>query len=255
MKDRDVARYWNNNATAWMEHIHEYGNPIRDLFNTPAFNEFIGDFPGKQVLDVGCGEGRNARFLAGRGARVTGMDISGGLITFARQQEGKEPLGIDYVEASVSDLSVFDDNSFDAVVSVMVLMDVAELDTGSREIYRVLKPGGRYAFSVRHPCFITRDFRIVKNESGDARLLVGQYFDHQPRLERIFSTRTDKPMVVPKFPYTLSDYINYTVNAGFRIEQVLEPRPSVESCERHSPLRFWRKHAANFLYLRALKPG
>jgi len=60
------------------------GDPVGIL---PCLLEFLGDVAGRSVLDAGCGEGYLARVLAGRGARVTGIDLSPRLIEMARKKD------------------------------------------------------------------------------------------------------------------------------------------------------------------------
>jgi len=121
--EQEVARYCDENANLWPDHVRKGWDVYREYFNNPAFFEFIGDLSGKTVLDAGCGEGHNTRLLARSGARMTGVDISQRMIELARREEQREPLGIRYEVASFSDLSVLDDVSFDVVVSSMALMD------------------------------------------------------------------------------------------------------------------------------------
>ena len=120
----------------------------RDGLNTPAFFEMLPDVDGLPGLDVGCGDGHNTRLLAGRGARVTGIDISKTFIRHAREAEAVQQLGIDYKLASAVDLP-FDEASFDFATAFMSLMDIPETERVLAEVFRVLKPGGRLLF-VEH---------------------------------------------------------------------------------------------------------
>ena len=104
MKDdfsvEDVARYWDENAAGWAEQVRRGADVAREWLNNPAFLAFVGDLRGKRVLDAGCGEGYNTRILARRGTRMTGVDISERMITLARDEERREPVGIDFTRAS-----------------------------------------------------------------------------------------------------------------------------------------------------------
>jgi len=136
----DVARYWDDNAAAWAEQVRRGADVAREWLNNPAFLELIGDVRGRRVLDAGCGEGYNTRILARRGGRLTGVDLSERMIALARAEERREPLGIDYVRTSYTDLGAFGDASFDAVVAFMSMMDGPRFDLAMREAFRVLAP-------------------------------------------------------------------------------------------------------------------
>ena len=138
----DVARYWDENAAGWAEQVRRGADVAREWLNNPAFLAFVGDVRGQRVLDAGCGEGYNTRILARRGARMTGVDVSERMIALAQDAERREPFGIDFRRASYTDLGMFADASFDAVVSFMSLMDGPRFDLAMRETFRVLRPGG-----------------------------------------------------------------------------------------------------------------
>lgn len=254
--DSAVAREWNGNARTWTDQVRGGRDVYREYFNNPAFLPFIGDLVGKVVLDAGCGEGYNTRILARSGAQMTGVDISGRMIALAQEEERREPLGIRYEAASFTDLSPFEANSFDAVVSFMALMDGADLAAAIREIYRVLRPGGELMFSVLHPCFITRDVGWIRDEAGRrVAIRVGSYFDTAPYIDHWhFQGAIGVPdFSVPRFPRMLSEYVNTVTKSGLLLREIEEPRPTAEACEQHPWLARWREHAALFLYLRASK--
>ncbi len=257
---KKVAEYWDGNADLWTDHVRQGWDTYREYLNNPAFFRFIGSLKGKKVLDAGCGEGYNTRILARKGAQVVGVDISQKMIRHARQAERREPLGIRYEITSFSNLSLFEDGSFDAVVSTTALMDGPDYAETVKEFFRVLRPHGDLFFSVSHPCFMTRGFGWVRNENDEpVKLTVSDYFRRRPYVERwkfseLPTDQAVEPFAVPNFPRTLSEYLNTLIETGFILKKIHEPRPSAKTCQQYPWLRKWRSIAALFFYVHAQKP-
>jgi SAM-dependent methyltransferase len=113
----------------------------------------LGPVTGQDVLDVACGHGRLTRELARRGARVRGVDLSGKLLAKAREAEDAERLGIQYVHADVTTPGVVGSAEFDAATCNFGLSDIDDLDGAIVTVSHALRPGGRFVFSILHPCF------------------------------------------------------------------------------------------------------
>lgn len=261
--EAEVAEKWNRNATVWTKEVRSGLDLYRELYTFPAFLDFAPDVRGKRVIDLGCGEGTNTRAFAKRGGLMTGVDLSEAMIEQARLQEEKEPLGIAYHVGSYGDLSSLPEEHFECAISTMALMDGPDLPAAFRASYRVLKHGGTLCFSVLHPCFVTPAIRWLRDEQGGySGLRVGRYFDTQPFVDRWRFKRDqnahaveepEQPFEVPRFPRTLSDYINALVAAGFRIARLEEPRPSGKLAREHEWLNRWHQHAPLVLFGLAVK--
>ena len=110
---------------------------------------FAGLKEGEIVLDLGCGAGLDLYFYAtavGQNGRVYGLDISDDMVNKAKKN--MEVVGIKNAEISVgeSDNLSFNDNFFDVVASNGIYNLSPDKEAVMREVYRVLKPGGRTVF-------------------------------------------------------------------------------------------------------------
>ncbi len=106
----------------------------------------LGDIHGKTVLDVGCGSGKNSVLLAKRGASVIAMDISEPMIHVARQRtiDNEVSTGVSFMSASAHNFPLGDE-SVDLVFGIAILHHL-DLQLVSREVFRVLRKGGRAIF-------------------------------------------------------------------------------------------------------------
>jgi len=256
--EEHVARCSDENAKLWAEQVQRGLDIYREYLNNPAFFKFVGALKGKKVLDAGCGEGYNTRIMARMGARATGVEISPALVKIARRQERGEPLGIRYYVGSFTDLSMFEDASFDMVISTMALDASPNLEKAAGEFLRVLNPAGEFFFSILHPCFVTKGLGWIRDETGeDSKLTISRYFDESPRLEEwkfTYGPLQTEPFVTPAFYRTLSCILGTLARTGFALKDIEEPRPSEEACMKFPGMRKWREHAALFLYVQCEKP-
>ena len=259
--DEAVGRCWEGNAAAWTKLSRMGFDVYRDLINTPAFLGMLPDVAGLSGLDVGCGEGTNTRLVAQRGARMTAIDIAPTFIRHASEAEAKEPLGISYRVAS-SQRMPFADASFDFAMATMSLMDMSRQDLALAEVFRVLKPGGFFQFSILHPCFTTPYRKTVRDATGkELYVQLAGYFDPQNGEieEWIFSAAPAEAREglakfrVPRFHRTLSGWMNLIVDSGFAIERLHEPFADEALAAKYPSVRDTRL-VGYFLHVRCRKP-
>jgi ubiquinone/menaquinone biosynthesis C-methylase UbiE len=262
MDHEEVGRYWDENAEVWTELVRAGYDHYRDGLNTPAFLEMLPDVNGLSGLDVGCGEGYNTRLLARRGASMTGIDISRNFVNYAREAEAGHSLGIRYEIASAVELP-FESATFDFVAAFMSLMDISETERVLAEVFRVLKPGGFFQFSIIHPCFDTPHRKNLRDETGYTYAIeVGGYFrGREGEVEEwIFHSappeaRERLPLFrIPVFMRTLSSWLNRLVEADFVLERFGEPYPGDEAVQVRPGLQD-AQIVAYFLHIRARKPA
>jgi SAM-dependent methyltransferase len=123
--------------------------PLETFTMIPAARlvRFARVSPGETVLDVACGTGVVATTAARRGAHVRGLDLSPALIERARQNAAIAGVSIDFVDGDAEALP-YADASFDVVLSQFGHMFAPRPEVAIAEMVRVLRPGGRIAFST-----------------------------------------------------------------------------------------------------------
>ncbi len=212
--NQSTASVYDRAAGNWARH-----EPVllSDYTARPFVLEACEPIAGLKVLDLGCGEGYVARQIATRGAgSVIACDISAGMIAQARQAEAANPLGIDYRVGDACDPLGLAENDFDLVIAVFLFnyLDTAQTTAVMREAHRVLRPGGRFIYTVPHPLlpfFRPKQppFWFDRGESG--------YFDGRDVLFEGRIWRRDGVDVPVRCVHkTFTDYFDAMTAAGFR---------------------------------------
>lgn len=106
--------------------------------------------PGESLLDVACGTGNASLLAAGRGATVTGLDLTPKLLGIARERAAEAGLQIEFVEGNAQELP-YPDASFDAALSVFGSMFAPDHAETAAELVRVVRPGRRIAVAAWTP--------------------------------------------------------------------------------------------------------
>jgi 2-polyprenyl-3-methyl-5-hydroxy-6-metoxy-1,4-benzoquinol methylase len=137
--------------------------PLEAMTTPPAATlvNFVAIKPGESVLDVGCGTGVTTVTAARKGAKVTGLDLTPALLERAKFNAQQAGVTIDWHEGDAEALP-FKDQQFDVVISQFGHMFAPRPAVAVAEMLRVLKPGGRIAFSTWPPeLFTGRMFALV----------------------------------------------------------------------------------------------
>ncbi len=126
----------------FLNHFLSLGIDI--LWRKKAIKELRALQP-KQILDIATGTGDFAiEALALKPDKVTGVDISEGMLEFGRKKLAQRNL-TDKIELRLGDSEklLFDDNTFDAVIVAFGVRNFENLEKGLADMFRVLKPGGK----------------------------------------------------------------------------------------------------------------
>lgn len=157
----------------WAAFYDSYPNPTVAADDI-AFPAFWGDLQNLDILEIGCGTGRHTTRLAS-GNRVTGIDISPGMLAAAR---GKLPDHVRLINGDFINCDDFGPASFDVAITSLVLEHIADLDAFFTRLAVVLRPGGRFLLSEIHPAR-TADGIFAHFRDGDAEYHLTSY-PHTP---------------------------------------------------------------------------
>ncbi|PRH76772.1 SAM-dependent methyltransferase [Streptomyces solincola] len=207
--------WWDRNADEYQSEHGSFLGDDRFVWGPEGLDEaeagLLGEVAGRDVLEIGAGAAQCARWLAARGARPVALDLSHRQLQHALRIGDAPPL----VEADAAALP-FRDGSFDLACSAYGAVPfVADPVRVFREVRRVLRPGGRWVFSVTHP--IRWAF---PDEPGPEGLSVAaSYFDRTPYVEQDERGRA----VYVEHHRTLGDRVRDVVAGGFRLVDLVEP--------------------------------
>ena len=211
--DLELDGGWSQSAEAWIALAPEHAT--RKLLLDPVLLAEAGDVTGKRILDLGCGEGRFSRILAQRGGRTVGIDPIRRLVKEAQRHAS----GVERYAMASGEQLPFADQSFDAVVAYLCLIDIPDFRAAIRESVRVLRPGG---------VMLVANVSNLASSSGnpvydaDGRFA---YYAVDNYLEEHAVTLEWAGLRIRNWHRPLSDYMDAYLDAGFVLRRYIEPRP------------------------------
>jgi SAM-dependent methyltransferase len=186
------------------------------------FKAMFPDLSGKSVLDLGCGYGWHCKYAVECGAKqVLGIDLSEKMIREAGEKNADPRIAY-----RVCGLEEYDypADSFDCVVSNLVLHYLPDIDAIFRKVFRTLKAGGVFLLNIEHPMFtagVNQDW--VYDPDGKPRHWpVDDYFYPGERVTHFLGQR------VAKQHHTLTQLLMGLIHEGFRLEAVEEAMPDAD---------------------------
>ncbi len=199
----------------------------------PTFLRVVGDVRGLRLVDLACGNGYLSRHFARAGAEVVGVDASAPIIARAKAREAKDPLGIRYLTADVTQRIPLESETVDVVASNMALMDMEDAGAAILEVARLLRPGGRFVASLSHPCF---------DQGSSSTWIMERFFRRTQVWRKIARYRhpfadempwgiEERTVTTMGYHRPLSWYARALRDAGFLIRSLEEPEPTKEFIE------------------------
>lgn len=198
-----LSKQYNNFANAYSQQLS-----TQDAVGNRKFYEVLSgvDLVGKEILDVGCGDGADLIKFKSFGAEVWGVDPSKEFVGMAKNQLAGECVMIGKAEKLP-----FESESFDIVVSKYSLQNVLDTSQAMAEIARVLRSGGDFVYLTKHPL---RQF-LEKLQTPNAG---SDYFSQQIVDSFIYN----KTLHLKEPTHTLSEYFSKEVLENFELVNFVE---------------------------------
>lgn len=218
------------------------GGGFQTVLMAPTLSRMLQIQPGERVLDIGCGNGIFSRHLARLGAEVVAADFSSKLIEFAKAHPDEVSGSISYQVADATDeaqllaLAGPDMQPFDAIVCNNAMMDMPAIEPLYRAVRKLLRPGGRFVFTIMHPCF-----------NGQAVSLQAELINYAD--EPVFSIKvsgylsaevikgkaiTDQPLLQYYWHRPLHQLLNPAFEAGLVMDRLEEPPYRIDNASKNT---------------------
>ena len=218
---RPSSRSWEPVADWYAGWVGPEGSKYHRAVAIPALLDLLVPRPGERILDVGCGPGVLAPYVADAGAAFTGVDASPKLIAYARRRHGRHGRFIVGDATRLPAIADLRRGGFGAAAFLLSIQDIDPLDRAVSGAAWALAAGGRLVVLMLHPCF------RVPRQSGWG-------FDEKRALQFRRIDRYLTPLDVPMQEYgggrgttwshhrPLEAYVAALAAAGFAIDAVRE---------------------------------
>lgn len=233
---RASRAWWDAAADAYQEEHGEFLGEARFIWGPEGLDEsearLLGEVTGRNVLEIGCGAAQCGRWLVSNGARVLGVDVSLRQLHHARRIDHDTEIRVPVAQADAEHLPIAD-SAFDLACSAYGAFPfVADAAACLRETARVLRPGGRFVFSVTHPI----RWAFPDDPGPEGLRARHSYFDRRTYVEQ----DDHGSATYVEHHRTLGDWVRAIVASGLRPRDLVEPewpKDHERAWDAWSPLR------------------
>ena len=156
MHKEDLAA-WEANATFWDDYMGDESNFFHCDMVRPQTDNLLQPTANDLVLDIACGNGNYAAWLAARGVQVVAFDYSPTMVALARKRRAVYTEQINFQVCDATDydalMSLRQAKPFTKAVANMAIMDISDIEPLFSATYAMLAAGGSFVFSTHHACF------------------------------------------------------------------------------------------------------
>ena len=211
-----VRDAWDTNARFWDERMAD-GNDFFNALVWPGVEHLLRPQPSEVLLDAACGNGVTSRRLAEAGARVLAFDFSEEMIRAATRRHRGDQVDYRVVDATDADARPL----FSALTSL-------------------LRPAGRFVFSILHPCFNNPAVVQMGELQDDAGTMITTY---SVKISRYLTPYTqvglamqEQPVPHPYFHRPLGMLLTEGFDAGLVLDALEERAFPAENTGGSTPL-------------------
>jgi SAM-dependent methyltransferase len=154
-------------------------------------------FAEKDVLELGCGTGRNTAMLATLARTVDAVDFSDGMLAQAARRP--ECAGVRFVRQDITQRLTLDSETYDLVIESLVLEHVRDLVAVFEEVFRLLRSGGEFLGSELHP-----------------------YRQRLGKQARFRPPGQDEEIPIAAYAHSIAEFVNCAIGVGFHVAHLAE---------------------------------
>jgi len=200
------------------EQLNRFLEAGNDLFDFLMNSSILKAFPGCKSLDLGCGLGGYTYKLFAEGFDVTGADLSVEQVEFNNQRCIQNGMPNLFMQLDITNMEHIENESYDYVFLIQILHHIRRVDNVFKELFRILKPGGKIIiieFNSRNiirlltACAISFDSYVSKNKLG-----ISPHSNEGMHFLKTYKKQISKYGTFKLFPYTTKKYLE---NSKYRI--------------------------------------
>ncbi len=219
---RATALWWSAEAPEYLAEHGEFLGDVDFCWCPEGLREseahLLGPLEtlrGERVLEIGAGAAQCSRWLRSQGVDAVATDVAEGMVAAAAELDARTGVSVPMTVADARALP-FPGGSFDVAFTAFgAIPFVPDADAVHGEVARVLRPGGRWVFSVTHPL----RWAFPDDPTTAGLTAVRSYFDRTPYVE---ADEAGAPTYA-EFHRTVGDHVRELVGAGFIVRDLVEP--------------------------------
>ncbi|PFL17643.1 hypothetical protein COJ07_21475 [Bacillus cereus] len=219
IKNNDkIAQEWDEISPLRYEQLTSNRDLSYNYILKPFILEKVKYLDNTKIIEIGCGTGNLASELINYGSFLLGIDLSRESIKIA-QETNKDSSKMIFQQINIEEYASSTPEEFSLAISNMVLMDVQNLNSVVDSIYKILKPNGKFIFTIIHPCFWAQ-YKQYNNEHWfkyeEEFNIIGNFTITLDPDNRFKTSHTHRP---------LEQYINTLIQNSFILEEIKELSP------------------------------